>query len=196
MTNTRYADDILLYASTLDELSTMTESLIDELKEVGLELNFKKTKILHTHDANEFNDVDYIEVHGEFIKVLHDHEFHRYLGRHLCLSASDRIDAEFRHRKHQAWAAFHKHKKVILNKHVSLAKRLQYFDMCVTPSMLFSLSSFPLSSAKLQEMDRLQRRMLRRIIGWRRFDDEDWRHTMTRMNDRMSQARQQYSWTA
>ena len=80
LTNTRYADDILVYASTLDELSTMTKLLIDELKEVGLELNYKKTKILPTHDANEFNDIDYVEMKNSskyfmttyFIDILAD----------------------------------------------------------------------------------------------------------------------------
>ena len=135
------------------------------MKIASLELNFKKTKILHTHDANELNDVDYVEVGDQLIEVLHDHQVHRYLGRHLCLSASDRVDAEFRYRKRQAWAAFYKHRKVILNKHESLAKRLQYFDRCVSPAMLFSLCSFSLTTAKFEEMDRLQKKMLRREIA-------------------------------
>ena len=62
LSNTRYADDILLYMSTLDEFLQMTELLIDELKVVGLQLNYKKTKILYIHDAKEFNDIDYVEV--------------------------------------------------------------------------------------------------------------------------------------
>ena len=48
--------------------------------------------------------------------------------------------------------------------------------------------------AHLQEMDRLQRRMLRRIIGWRRIDGQDWETTMHRMNERIDCARRQYSW--
>ena len=35
-------------------------------------------------------------------------------------------------------------------------------------------------------MDRLQRQMLRRIIGYRRADGEKWKETMKRMNLRLS----------
>ena len=102
--NTRYADDMLLYARTLPELQEMAEMLISELQNVGLELNFKKTKILHTHDADEFNDTDFINIYDQLIEVLHDDQHHRYLGRYLSLSASYRRRIELDNRKHQAWA--------------------------------------------------------------------------------------------
>ena len=35
LTNTRYADDILIYAKSLEELVHMTELLISELRSVG-----------------------------------------------------------------------------------------------------------------------------------------------------------------
>ena len=34
---------------------------------------------------------------------------------------------------------------------------------------------------EFQEMDRIQRKMMRRIVGWRRVDDEHWSETMKRM---------------
>ena len=102
-------------------------------------------------------------------------------------------EAELENRIAAGWAAFHKHSKCILNKHVSLQKRLHYFDACVTPSVLFALAAFPLPQSKLNTIDRLQRRMLRRIIGWRRTDGEDWQITMSRMKHRMEAAMNQYS---
>ena len=44
----------------------------------------------------------------------------------------------------------------------------------------------------LEELARLQRKMLRRIIGWRRLPNESWRQTMTRMNQRLEHANQIY----
>ena len=76
----------------------MTELVTHELKIAGLNLNAKKTKILHTHDANEFNDVDFVDINGDMVEVLHDDAHHRYLGRFLSLSAESRIECEFRHR--------------------------------------------------------------------------------------------------
>ena len=46
LTNIIYADVILLYAKSLDELISMTEGLLYEMKKIGLSLNAKKTKIL------------------------------------------------------------------------------------------------------------------------------------------------------
>ena len=48
LTNTRYANIVLLYAKSLHELQSMVKLLIMELKNVGLHLNADKTKILHS----------------------------------------------------------------------------------------------------------------------------------------------------
>ena len=39
---------------------------------------------------------------------------------------------------------------------------------------------------QIEDMDRLQQQMLRRIVGWRRIDGEEWKETMKRMNLRFS----------
>ena len=39
---------------------------------------------------------------------------------------------------------------------------------------------------QIKDMDRLQRQMLRRIVGWRRIDGEEWKETMKRMNLKLS----------
>ena len=47
LTNTRYADDILIYAESLSGLRRMVILLIEELESIGLHLNADKIKILH-----------------------------------------------------------------------------------------------------------------------------------------------------
>ena len=66
--------------------------------------------------------------------------------------------------------------------------------MCVSPSILYSLVSFPLTRSHVEELDILQRKMLRRIIGWRRIEGEAWDETMRRMRDRSDHAHQLYPW--
>ena len=48
LTNSRYADDIMMYAKSLDELHDMVHWLMEELANVGLQLNGSKTKIPKT----------------------------------------------------------------------------------------------------------------------------------------------------
>ena len=102
LTNTRYADDIIMYAKNLEELITMTESLIKALRKIGLRLNTTKTKILHTRteldDESTTDDYDYVEINGEFVRVLPITDHHRYLGRYICMSVKERLWVEFRHR--------------------------------------------------------------------------------------------------
>ena len=81
-----------------------------------------------------------------------------------------------------------------MNRHVSLAKRLKFFDACVSPSMLFALVSLPLTRAQIEELDILQRKMIRRIVGWRRVEDEPWEITMRRMGNTLDNARNLYDW--
>ena len=49
LTNTRYADDILLYAKSLPELQQMLEMLIEELARVGLEVHESTLVIKQKH---------------------------------------------------------------------------------------------------------------------------------------------------
>ena len=122
--------------------------LIEELESIGLHLNANKTKILHTELIDEDCTVDYIDIAGELVRVLHGDQWHRYLGRRLSLSSAERTNIDFKYRKQQAWFAFSKHKKIILNKHISLEKILHYFDTCVSPAMLLGLSTFPMLPAQ------------------------------------------------
>ena len=48
LSDSRYADDILLYAKSMTELESMVESLLIELK--AIDLNASKTNLLTTND--------------------------------------------------------------------------------------------------------------------------------------------------
>ena len=98
-------------------------------------------------------------------KVLNDTNSHRYLGHILCTSVSERIKIEIRDRQRATWASFHEHKSVILKHHVSLQLRLKYSDACVGQTILFGMAAFAMTRNQKEDMDRLQRQMLRRIVG-------------------------------
>lgn len=193
LTNTRYADDILLYARSLNKLEHMISLLLIELQKSGLRPNFEKAKILHSSSADEGANYDHIDIDGNFIRVTHPEGYHRYLWRYLSLSSTKGVDIEFAHRLQQALGIFHKHRKVILNSHVGLKKRLKFSDACVTPVIIFALVVPPMTKQKLQKLDIIQRKMLRRIVGGRRVDGETWCETSIRMNNHLQHAQQQYN---
>ena len=184
LTNTRYADDILLYAKSAPELQSMIESLFAELRLIGLDANPVKTNILTT-DEHFTSNPSFIDIDGEFVDVISRDRSHKYLGRMINLSSDHRVNLELTFRKKCAWAAFHKHRRTLLNHDISLGLRLKLFDSVVSPAALFCLHTLPISKSQLTSFGACQRRMLRSICGWRRIDGEDWADTMRRMKRRV-----------
>ena len=62
LTNIRYADDLMLFATSSKDLIYMLETLIPELAACGLQLNSAKTKILTTSPLNTSEFVDVCEL--------------------------------------------------------------------------------------------------------------------------------------
>ena len=124
--------------------------------------------------------VDIAQIDNDFVPVLHG-DFHRYLGRQLCLNRGIRIDKELSNRISLAWDAFNKHKYVLLDQSVSLEKCLKYFDTCVSPVIQFELVVLPMTQHKLEQLNIVQRQIHRRIIDWRRLEAESWEDTIRKM---------------
>ena len=186
LTNLRFADDIMLIGKSKEEVKEMIEILAHELHDVGLDLNMTKCKILTT-DPHHYraNLTHIIWILNRPMHILGPHEFHTYLGKYLSLASRTRTDIELRHRFTAAWNQFHKHSHVLLNHNISLKKRLRLFDSTVSPCILYGLSVLPLTITALEKLARVQRRMIRKICGWDRKEDEPWSETMTRMNEKL-----------
>ena len=70
LTNTRYADDILLYARCLKDLVEITETRIEELRNIDLNLNLSKNNKF-TIDTTELTyDAHVIEVGHDYVAIL------------------------------------------------------------------------------------------------------------------------------
>ena len=192
LTNTRFANDIMIYAKSLPELVRMLDSLTEELARVGLQLNAAKTKILTNDEARSHDDTPtFVDTAGGMLDLLPAAAVHRYLGRHICGQPRTRGDTELNHRIAQAWGKFHQHRDTMLNRNVSVA-------FVLSCSMLYGMAVLPLTARQLQRLDAVQRRMLRNIAGWVRIDDEPWEDTMRRMRGRVEAALRQHhvqSWS-
>ena len=185
LTNVRYADDLIVYATSCSELCNMIESLCVELRRVGLHFNAAKTKILTTEDRA---GPAYVEIGDDMVEILFGSDTHVYLGRKVPGSLRQRADVELSHRLQAAWSKFHERRSILTDRQISIRRRLKLFDSVVTPTVLFGLPTLALTTRQKEQLDVLQRRMLRLIVGWVRLDDEDWNVTMRRMNDRVDRA--------
>ena len=134
-----------------------------------------------------------LEVSGTFVEVLGATSVHKYLGRKLPGNLRDRNQIELAHRVQTAWGRFHKHRDVLLDHNVNLHSRLRFFQSVVTSTLLYGLPSCALTAQQLESLDVLQRKMLRRIVGWVRISTEDWCETMRRMRDKVDAAMRIYT---
>ena len=89
---------------------------------------------------------------------------------------------------------FHRHRRVLVDKHVSIKLRMKFFDAVVTPTILFGLHTLALTGVQLS----IQKRMLRSMVRWIRIQDESWHDTMSRMKSRVAKVLHQHpieAWT-
>ena len=170
LTNTRYADDILVYAKSLEELMMMMEMLGEELAAIGLSMHETKTKILTTSTNPQFQ---WVEIRGMMIEILQRDHCHKYLGRLLNMDPTKRINFELQNRKRMCWAKFHQHRRWLVNMDVPVGLRLRLFDAICSPTILYGSAVLPLGLKQRQSLDILQRKMLRLMVGWRRLPGEE-----------------------
>ena len=71
--------------------------------------------------------------------------------------------------------------------------RLKLFDAIISPTLLFGLVALPMHGSNLEKLDVVQQKMLRKIVGWVRYSEEDWETTMRRMKCRVRSGLDQYN---
>ena len=132
-TNTRYADDVMLFAKSMEEATEMVELLIHEFAKFGLELNTSKTKII----TNEVVSYEYVDIAGSMVEVLGPNSEHKFLGRYLSGNLDNRVHIEVQYRIKAGWMKFGHYSKTLCNKNISIKLRMKLFDSVVSPSLLW-----------------------------------------------------------
>ena len=129
-----------------------------------------------------------MDVSGEFVTVLGPDDFHKYVGRKLSGDVKERGRLELAHRVQIAWMRFHKHRDIFLDKNINIRSRLKFFQSVISTTVLYGLPACALTGQQVESLDILQRKMLRRIVGWARVDGEEWCETMRRMRMKVESA--------
>ena len=160
--NLRFADDLLLIASSQSQVKSMLQDLSEAAARVGLELHMGKTKVL-SNGVGPGNRSSKIAINGQDVEVIPAGGSTMYLGRALSLRCPH--DAEISQRIARAWAKFGTFKKELTNRSYSLQHRMKLFHTVVTPTVLYGCGSWVMTRAREQKLRTAQRRMLRAILG-------------------------------
>lgn len=134
-----------------------------------------------------------MDIADNLVSAIEAGSHHKYLGGCLSGEFTCREGAEANHRAQCAWHKFGQHASTLCNPNIAIRLRLKLFDAIITPTVLFGIPILPLSAASFEKLDILQRKVLRKIVGWVRLKDESWEITMHRMKDRVQRALLEYA---
>ena len=169
LTNLRFADDVVLIATSRSDVSKMISDLHKEAAKFGLKLHAGKTKIFATCSTARQTP---ISCKAFDVQVLQEGESEKYLGRKL--SVDDYHHAELKNRLAMGWAAFFKLKGALCNRHVPIKDRIALFQASVSPCVLYACATWTVTATMVRKLRCTQRRMLRWMIPTARKPDEPW----------------------
>ena len=132
LTNLRFADDVLLFSTSLERLREMLCEFKVSTEAVALGIHPDKTKILSNQDKVKAKE---ITVDNIKVEVLAKGDSARYLGQKITFEKQE--TEEIKNRLKAAWA-FHKHRQELTSKDYRLCHRLRWFNMVITPTMTYA----------------------------------------------------------
>ena len=146
----RFADDILLFAGSAEQLGFLLDKLVTSLEKVGLKLNAAKTKALTT----QAQPPKTLKTRaGLEIAVLDQSSSHKWLGCMLSTENAGRRQDDIDHRLQSAARAFHVHKWILCDKMVSMASRLKFLDAMITSVVCFAAGHRKIYTTDLRKLD-------------------------------------------
>ncbi|CAE8606069.1 unnamed protein product [Polarella glacialis] len=162
--NLRFADDVLLFGESLDQVKITLNDLAVEAGKVGLELHMGKTKILANSFAYSRPSIPAVVSVCVFdVEVLSKEGSTKYLGRKL--SFIDYHEEEINYRIACGWRKFMANKKELCDKTYGLGHRLRLFSARVTPSVLYGSGCWTMNTDRESTLRTAQRKMLRMMMA-------------------------------
>ena len=163
LTNLRFADDVLLFSTSLEKLRDMLCEFKTSTEAEGLGIHPDKTKILSNQDKMKSKK---ITVDNIKIEVLATGDSARSLGQKITFEEQE--TEEIKNRLKAAWAAFHKYRQELTSKDYRLCHRLRLFGMVITPTLTYASGTWTLTLKHEKMIKTAQRKMLRLIVQTKR----------------------------
>ena len=126
LTNLRFADDVILFATSQEKIRKMMCEFKKATEKVGLRIHPDETKILGNHSTINSNTKRHIKVGEMSIEILTKNESVKYLGQRISFHQQETLEIKSRIRA--AWATFHKYRQELTSKKYMLKLRLRLFD--------------------------------------------------------------------
>jgi len=177
LNNLRFADDIVLIATSMEQIETMLLQLNDESRKIGLKMNMSKTKVMTNIDG-----ASPIKIEDGEIEIV---DSYKYLGHDMKLGL-DNQTTEIKRRIGLGWAAFGKLRYIFKSRMNNSLKR-KVFNMCVLPVLTYGAETLTITKASANKLRVAQRAMERAMLGVSLRDrmTNEWIRQQTKVTDVM-----------
>ena len=171
----RFADDIVLFASSAEELQTRMEELSNESSKIGLKMNLSKTKVMYNQHAAKKE----VKINGETIGIVDEYV---YLGQ--LKTSNAKLTDEINRRCKMAWSSFGRLHFIFKSK-LSICLKRKVYNQCVLPVMMYGCETWTLNAQTTQRLRVTQRAMERCMLGITRRDRKrnEWIRAQTKVED-------------
>jgi Reverse transcriptase (RNA-dependent DNA polymerase) len=154
----RFADDVLLFAETIDDLIKMMGDVFMESSKAGLTQNIQKTKVMSNQNTSN------VVIQSNSYEIVEDY---CYLGQ--IASFDNRQNKQIESRISAAWRSFWSLKKFFKSKMANYHKK-RLFDACVLPVFTYGSQTWALTETDKQKIAVAQRNMERSMLNIRLSD--------------------------
>ena len=156
LTNLRFADDVMLFATSKEQMRNMVYEFKKATEKVGLKIHPDKTKILSNQSNMNSNTKRYNKVGEMSIEILTKDESVKYLGQRI--SSHQQETLEIKSRIRAAWATFHKYRQKLTSTKYLLNHRLRLFDATVSPTLCYAAGTWTPSKEHERMIQSTQRK--------------------------------------
>ena len=136
LTNLRFADDVLLFATFKEQLQRMLCEFKRCTEKVGLRIHPEKTKILSNQSNLSSDTKKELEIEDMKIEILTRNESVKYLGQKISFHHQE--TTEIKNRIRAASSTFRKYRQELTSKNYMLKHRLWLFDAAMTPTICYA----------------------------------------------------------
>ena len=181
LTNLRFADDVMLFATSKEQIRNMMCEFKDATEKVGLRIHPDKTKIPSNQSNMNSDTKRYIKIGDMNIEILARSECVKYLGQRISFYQQETLEIKSRIRA--AWTTFRKYRQELTSKKYMFKLRLRLFDATVSPTLCCAAGTWTPSREHERMIQSTQRKMLRLIIQTKRKYKKIEKHVMEHKDD-------------
>ena len=160
-----YYSSASVLSENIDQLKSVLETLSSTASGVGLQINWKKTKIMPIEKTASASPLTVV-INGQAVDVVRQFT---YLGS--IISSNGTLDAEISARSAKANSVFGRLLRAVFHKpQISRLTKARIYNATVSSIMLYSSETWPITQTQLRKVDAIQTIHLRRVEGFKWYD--------------------------